>query len=317
MNLALRLLLLFTLALGAEIAQAVELIADPSFNEGFTAKDRAGKQQVIQWKKDRPPVWDVAQHYSKNSITDPQWLSLRSNGLTFRGACQIFIAHPEEGGADIIMGVNAFKEFGGIYRKNGEPWPHEYVSQRISNPKGHLGSTSPQLSEIEHIDLSLDMRLLYDRSHQSIGYNPQLHAALFLLFFTVQNLNPHSKGFGDYYWFGIGLYDSRERITRPLVHQDKGSALKQATDKLIYDVGIAPFTNKIVADGNWVTVRGDILPYIRAGLEESWKQGFLPESKDLADYRIGEITLGWEITGLNDAAVAVKNLRATALLKEK
>jgi hypothetical protein len=57
-------------------------------------------------------------------------------------------------------------------------------------------------------------------------------------------------------------------------------------------LGLAPFTSEVVAKGNWVAVYGDLLPHIRAGLDECWKRGFLPDSKDLADYRIGGIFLG-------------------------
>lgn len=124
-----------------------------------------------------------------------------------------------------------------------------------------------------------------------------------------------SEGFGDYYWFGIALYDDREAVTTLHAMQDKGSAKKKGTNKFIYNVGIKPFTDKVVADGEWVDIRGDLMPYIRAGLRECWKRGYLTDSKDLTDYRLGGLVMGWEVTGLNDVAMAVKGLRATATLK--
>lgn len=57
---------------------------------------------------------------------------------------------------------------------------------------------------------------------------------------------------------------------------------------------------------------GDLLPHIVSGLREAWKQGYLSASQKLADYRIGGLVLGWEVTGLNDVAIAVRDLRATA-----
>jgi hypothetical protein len=143
-----------------------------------------------------------------------------------------------------------------------------------------------------------------------------LHGAHFLLLFTVQNLNPRwSKGRGDYYWFGIALYDSRRKVTSLSVMQDKSSPQKKGTEKLIYNVGIAPFTSAVVADGQWVTVQGDLLPHMRAGLQEAWKRGYLAGSQEMSDYRIGSANLGWEVPGLNDVAIAVKDLRAVATLK--
>jgi hypothetical protein len=98
---------------------------------------------------------------------------------------------------------------------------------------------------------------------------------------------------------------------------DGGSPKKPATEKLIYDIGVKPFTDKVVAVGEWVDIRGDLLPHIVAGLEEAWRRGYLPASTNPADYRVGSAVMGWEIPGLNDAAMAVKGLRATARLREE
>ena len=87
------------------------------------------------------------------------------------------------------------------------------------------------------------------------------------------------------------------------------------TDKFIYDVGVKPFTDKVVGAGEWVAVEGDLLPHILAGLRQCWQRGYLADSQDLADYRIGSCVVGWEVTGLNDCAIAVEGLRATAALK--
>ena len=62
-----------------------------------------------------------------------------TNGCSFRDDYQSLIVHPQNGEGDIVFGVNGFQEFGGVYRKQGEPWPHQYLHQRISNPEGHLG----------------------------------------------------------------------------------------------------------------------------------------------------------------------------------
>ena len=71
----------------------------------------------------------------------------------------------------------------------------------------------------------------------------------------------------------------------------------------------------MIGDGQWVTLQGDLLPYMLQGMQECWKHGYLSRSTDLADYRIGGLCMGWEITGLDDAAMALRGLRATATLK--
>ncbi|MGO8747729.1 MAG: hypothetical protein ACLQNE_17290 [Thermoguttaceae bacterium] len=310
-------------AVGAATANAIDLVADPGFRQGFYVKDRDGKEKVLCWQsaagpnKNQTPVWHTAQHASKSCFADAVFCKFRNNGLTFHDDFQTLIVHPEDNDADIILGVNALKEYGGVWRQPGDPWPHLYLQQDISHPQGWLGSVAPTVANLERLNLEISLRLLYDHQHKGPEFNPNVHAAQFILFLTVQNLNRQSKGFGDYYWFGISLYDNRHEVTQFFAMQDISQARKKGTEKFIYDVGIAPFTSAVVAQGNWVAVRGDVLPYIRAGLAECWKRGFLRDSKDPADYRVSGIFLGWEIPGLNDAAVAVKNLSLIATPKSK
>ncbi len=305
----------------AATANALDLVADPGFHHGFYVKDRAGKEQVLRWNnaaqrdENQKPVWHTAQHDSKSCFADAAFCQFRNSGLTFHDDFQTLIVHPEGGDADIILGVNAMKEYGGVWRKPGDPWPHLYLQQDISLPRIERGVAAPTVAQLQRLDLAVSIRLLYDRQNKGPEFNPNVHAAQFQLFLTVQNLNRQSKGFSDYYWFGVSLYDNRREVTSLFAMQDVSQARKKGTEKFIYDVGIAPFTSEVVAKGHWVKVHGDVLPHIRAGMEECWKRGFLTDSRDPADYRVGGIFLGWEIPGLNDAAVAVKDLSLIATLK--
>jgi hypothetical protein len=312
-----RLVLVLSLVLsGGYVASALDLVIDPSFNDGVSATNRAGKVVLLQWNKDAPaPVWTIDQFYSKSSVADAKYLTYRPDGFDFDDGYARISVHPPGMDADLLMGVNADKEYGGVYRKAGDPWPNLYVSQRISDPGGHLGAASPRLTELARVDFSLQVRLLYDRPHRGPGYSPVVHAAQYTLFFTLQNLNPRSKGYGDYVWFGLTVYDNRERIPQLHAMQDRSSPLKKGTEKYIYTLGPGPFANGVIGDGKWVTLQGDLLPYMLQGMQECWKHGYLSRSTDLADYRIGGLCMGWEITGLDDAAMALRGLRATATLK--
>lgn len=291
----------------------VELIGDAKFELGFLVReDNKPGSPPVRWKEAGNPVWALTHHHSKSSFDNREHFQFRQNGLTFDDGFTMLDVHPPSGDADVVLGLNADKEYGGIYRQKGDPWPHVYLTQRISDSSGHLGADAPTLADMKAIDFSVSVKLLYDRANPKEGRIRSVHAAQFILFFTIQNLNRQSEGHGDYYWFGIALYDDREPVTFLHAMQDKGSPKKKGTDKLIYNVGVKPFTSEVVADGRWVNVRGDILPHILAGLREAWKRGYLPASQNLSDYRIGSLVMGWEIPGLNDAAVAFKDLRATA-----
>jgi hypothetical protein len=300
----------------AAAAQSVELIGDASFQRGLLTKDRAGQPHAIAWNTNAaPPIWTTAQHHSKSCFADGEFQTLTTNGFAFKDAFQSLVIHPADGAADFTCGVNGDSEFGGVLRAPGDPWPHLYLEQRIGAPQGHLGAKAPTLAELGKLNFAVRVKLLYDRKKTGPTYNRHVHTAHYLFFLTVQNLNRKSKGFGDYYWFGISLYDDREPVTALYAAQDKGSPKKKGTDKFIYDVGVKPFTDKVVGAGEWVAVEGDLLPHILAGLQQCWQRGYLADSQDLADYRIGSCVVGWEVTGLNDCAIAVQGLRATAALK--
>lgn len=304
-------------ALVIRAAGDVELIADATFAWGLRTKDREGNERLIRWHDGtNAPVWQAIQHFSKGCIADPLHQTVHPGSFTFRDDHAMLAIHPEGLGADFVAGVNASNEYGGVYRAKGDPWPHLYLSQRVGNPRGHLGERSPSIADMSGLDFSISVRLLHDHRNIRDGYSRSVHAAQFLFFLTIQNLTRKSPGYGDYYWFCISLYDDRKPVTALHAMGDIGSSKKPGTQKLIYDIGVMPFTDKVVAEGEWVDIRGDLLPHIVAGLAEAWGRGYLPASTNLTDYRVGSVVMGWEIPGLNDAAMAVKGLSATARLRE-
>ena len=313
-----QLLICLFLAAGAATAGSVDLIADVAFQHGFAVKSPEGKVEgVIRWGQgQRDPVWQIAQWHGKTSLYQPDRISLNATGFRFKDEYKELAVHPGSKQGDVVMGVNAFAEYGGRYRRRGDLWPHLYISQRISSPRGHLGKSSPPLSRIRRVDLSLAIKMLRHDRRAGEGLNPRMHAAQFLLFFTVQNLNRQSPGFGDYFWFGINMYDDREEVTKLHVMADKGQGKKKGTGKLIYNIGVEPFHCGPTGSGQWVTIRGDLYPHMVEGLKTAWQRGFLVESRSLDDYYVGGFVLGFEVTGLNDIAFALRGLRATAWLSD-
>ena len=310
-------LLLLALWMPAHLAaQSVELIADTSFQRGLQVKDRAGHPTEIRWDQQAaPPVWRTAQHHSKSCFADPTYQQLTARGFNFKDPWQLLRIHPDDVAADFVCGVNGAAEYGGQWRAKGDPWPHLYLEQRISAPGGHLGKEAPNLAQLARLNFAIHLKLLHAQRPDSPQRDIHTHAAQFLFFLTVQNLNRQSKGYGDYYWFGINLYDDRKPVTTLYAAQDKGSEKKKGTNKFIYSLGLDAFTQQVVAAGDCVPVAGDLLPHILAGLQESWKCGYLADSRELSDYKLGGLVLGWEVTGLNDVVIAVKGLRTEALLK--
>jgi hypothetical protein len=68
------------------------------------------------------------------------------------------------------------------------------------------------VSEIVSLPLRIRYRLKKAEVHRPDGFDPRRHTAQFVFYLTVQNRNRQSGGFGDYYWFGVPLYDARYRL---------------------------------------------------------------------------------------------------------
>lgn len=185
--------ILTLLSVQLSFAETVELIADRDFENGLTVIDHDGNPHVIQWNATAStPVWNTAQHHSKSSFADPAFQTFTPNSFSFRDDYEMLTIHPSDGQSDFICGVNGKNEFNGIWRAQGDPWPHLYLEQRISSPGGCLGTNAPSLADMERIDFSMSVKLLYDRKMTGPEYSRNRHAAQYIFFFTVQNLNRES-----------------------------------------------------------------------------------------------------------------------------
>ena len=102
---------------------------------------------------------------------------------------------------------------------------------------------------------------------------------------------------------GIPLYDDRSRFPKEHKAQDFGG-----TAMFIFTPGGEVFADRSAHDRDWITIDKDLRPLFVESLETAWQRGFLRESRDLADYRITGMNLGWEVPGLFDVAVQVRDL---------
>ena len=289
-------------------AEQIPLIADPHFEQGFAVLERTpGVLSVegnLQWDTSaRPPVWELGQWDSQSTILDVSPTHKPSGAWVYANDDKQIIAGggPAATESDLILTINGQSEYGGEFRGANDPWPALLVQQSISEPRGHLSDQAPSLSEMASVDFQIEARLLYDNRITTGEYDPAIHASQFLIYYTIQNLNPTSAGYGDFLWFGTALYDDRFDVTGRVVLVDG------FTQKLIYGIGIQPFTTERIADRKWVAIEGDLLPHMKAGLREAWSRGLLLDSQDFADYKIGGMNMGWEMPGMNNASMQIRN----------
>ena len=161
----------------------------------------------------------------------------------------------------------------------------------------------PRLSELKSATLHIEARLVRSLKLHEGDYSPGVHAAQFQIFFTVQNHNRNSPGYGDLVWFGVPIYDNRERFPKAFKAQDFGG-----TAKFIFTPEANAFTRQSAHDGEWIVIEKDLLPFLREALETAWSRGFLKNSKVLSDYCIGGMNMGWELPGSFDVEMQVRGL---------
>lgn len=278
-----------------------ELIRDPHFQHGFILLEPTPGKKV-SYGELRPadsqakPVWQMSQWSSKYRLEADATGRLTNGTLRWANPAKaVTLGQTGNGRADLALGVNASVEYGLRARRPGEPWVHLLVEQRFDTP--------PSLADLDEARLRIEARLLRSDLVKTDDYTPGLHAAQFQIFLTLQNFRPGSPGYGRYLWFGVPIYDDRQRV--PAAHKSQDTA---GTEMFIFTPGGESYTTQSAHDRQWIAIDQDLLPLMREALETAWQRGFLTESRTLADYRISEMNMGWEVPGLFDVELQVRNL---------
>lgn len=281
--------------------RAIDLIEDPRFGTGFKVYDpkpgklvERGRYQIDPSLGE--PVWGLAQWSSKYFLVEAASENLPSGSIRFANrAKSLIVGTSGSEHTDLVLGIDSREEYVGRARKKGEPWPHLLVQQKF-------GDKCPRLPELQSLQFEVSARLNHAERFETPDYTPSLHAAQFLIFFTVQNRNRNSPGFGDFLWLGVPIYDDRGRTKKSVIEGDVGLG------KLIYTPARSVYTDKPPTLGKWITFKADLLPIAVEALQEAWNRGFLKDSQDLSDYGLGGMNMGWELPGINKVEMQVRGL---------
>ena len=307
---------LLTVVAIAEAAEqttaTVPLLTDTRFERGFNVWSPKPGSHVKEGTI-RPgesvlePIWGLAQWHSRFTLADVEPERASNGAVRFADGGKSVTFFPAGSEADIAFGLQGAVEYEGTAPKPGDPWPHLLAERKLA--------TDPAVTEIESLPFFVQYRLVKEEVSRPEGFTPQRHTAQFVFYITVQNRNRESAGFGDYYWFGVPMYDTRQRIPKAHKAMDVGSDRKPATGKFIFNPGGERYTSQSAHDRDWVTIDKDLLPLVREGLETAWERGYLKDSHDPADYRLGGMNTGWEVTGPVDVEMQVRGLRLEAVMK--
>lgn len=295
---------------GATLLSPLSLLTDQDFQKGFNVLHPVTGvvQGPLQYNSGLgTPVWNLAQWYSASSIYGATPVLLGSGSSQFANPNKAVTLGPvTSADGSLIFAMNGQSEFNNVYRGATDPFPALLADQKIADPDGWLGTATPFIGSLANVQFNIDALLQYHTRNQQAGYNAAIHAIQFSCTFLIQNLRPGNPGYGKSMYFLVMLFDDRYPLPGKSISTDL------FTGKLIYDVGLAPFSATGLMVGQWKTVSGDILPLIKDGLNEAWNRGILTESQSFNDYKISLFTMGWECPGLNIGTMQIKNLSLVA-----
>ena len=103
------------------------------------------------------------------------------------------------------------------------------------------------------------------------------------------------------------MNDDRHGLVPAYEAQDFGE-----TKLFIFTPASESFARASTHDGEWVTFDRDLVPLMRQDLEHARAKGFIQGSPDLADYRPLGIFIGWEVPGMFDVDLQIRNLSLKA-----
>lgn len=283
-----------------------ELITDGHFQRGFILwNPKPGGHQrdgeLGGFDNSAAPAWGLCQWNSRFPLagkTLPEAEAL----VCSNAAKLVEIGRAGTAAADLVLSLNTGVEYQPSRKSAAEPWVHLLAEQEFDRLE--------PLDALASARLHVEARLVRSELLRTKDYSPAIHAAQFQIFFTVQNRNRQSSGYGDLLWFGVPLYDNRSRFPAAFKEQDFGG-----TFKFIFTPEGRVFSDHSLQDGAWVTIDKDLLPLMQEGLETAWERGFLKGSQSRSDYSISGMNLGWELPGTFVVSMQIRNLSLNAIHK--
>ena len=247
------------------------------------------------------PAYNLAQWYSKSDIVSSSPIQRPSGAYIWKDLNkEIIYGQPGTSEEGITLSVNSFNEYSNRFRDGStKDWPHLYISQ-------DMGKRLPSIKELSTVRLTMEAKLIRAIEKMSDGFNPSIHTAQYVVYFLIQNLNQQSPGYGnDFVNFGFSLYDSRYTFPSSFVMPDPDGG------HLIWQMGLNQLTSKSLKSKEWVSINKNIFSDIRKSVQYAIDKGVF-KSKDLSDYYLSSMVAGWEVPGLSDVSIQVKNFNIYA-----
>jgi hypothetical protein len=289
----------------------IGLLQDTRFQNGFEINAPKAGKHVAMGVFQPPtatdkPAWRLCQWNSRFDLSLSKSEILDNQTIRMGNAAKSVTISSTNSSNDLILALDSRPEYGGKVRTKGQAWPHLLVEQSVQ--------PIVLFKDISRIAFTLEARLLTNECFKLEGYTRNLHTAQFPMTFIVQNRNKQSKGFGDFIWFCVSLYDERKPFTDLYAAKDTADP----SAKMIYTPPSKTFSKQTLHDRNWATFsHTNLYPLFSEAISLARQRGYLKESPDDGDFAISSVNIGWEVTGINNVAIQIRNLEIKTDTKQQ
>ena len=261
------------------------------------------------------PWWVGAQNFSRFEIIGTSPTNLGDGLFGYRNEGKLLGVYTDTDGSTAMrMEVYADTEF--VQGEERINWPHLLIGAEFNQ------TVKTKIANYDSLVYSMGVKINSCENMMSAEeYDDSKHCAQTTAYFTLQNLDRDSKGYGEFIWFGIPIFDNRSDFPGSMCIIDgdpNADSDRGATGAVIYVIGGEDMLEEIYGgvnpkDGKWATASIDILPYAKAALQMAHTKGLMTNTK-WEQLCVGSFNLGWEVTGVFRCSMDVKNI---SLIGEK
>ena len=272
------------------------------YNEGVSVKGILDYNGTA--KSDIAPRWTIAQWCSTNDISQGEYTLLGENLHKYEDPSKTLIVDTSNGA--FILGYRASVDYGDTVRQDGQNWPgillqHNFVDQTPLNEYKHLWA------KFSFTITSSECKM----NARDIDYGR--HAAQLQWYLNITNKSHYTGILGDYYWFGISMYDTRGRCGEYKSADSAG--VETSTNKAVYCFDQAEWLKtESIEIGKKYEVIIDLLPHIKTGFDYAVSAGYLEGCVWEGMYVQG-MNIGWELPGTYDVETKIDYISLLAEYK--
>lgn len=263
-----------------------ELLRDRTFEYGFNVLRRSllenNHDELMELSFHHgKPEWRLAEYFSHYDFYTHRDITEKDGFYRISNEGKEIIREKD---GSLTLSIHAETEYDHP-RVDGEPWPHLLIEEEFFHH---------HLKTMKHLRVHLTLDFLALESFMNQTRN-DLHTLQVSLYFALGSRNKNSKGYQDFYWFGLPFIDApRYHFPKQWINQDIGK--EDATNKLIYTIDPHVYMKEEFRPGDTLTIDLDILPYMLNAFQTAKEKSYI-QNVPLEDVEILSLNFGYEVTG--------------------